>query len=306
LTFRSVTTYMKGSGMKNLISIADISRSEILSLFKLTEKLKKDPYRPLLKNKILAMIFAKPSTRTRVSFTVAMNHLGGHAVFLGKNDIQLGSSETIADTGKVLSKYCDFIMARLFAHNDILELTKNSSVPVINGLTDLLHPCQGLTDLYTIREKLGSLKGIRLAYVGDARSNVTHSLMHCCRKLGVEIRIGCPDRYRPKPEVMNKSFALLFRSPKDAVKKADVVYTDTWVSMGQEKEQSTRIRALKPYQLNTSLLKNAKNRALVMHCLPAHRGHEITDNVMDGPQSIIFDQAENRLHVQKAILAMLK
>jgi len=293
--------------MKNLISIADMSRSEIISLFKLTEKLKKDLYKPLLKNKILAMVFAKPSTRTRVSFTVAMNHLGGHAIFLSKNDIQLGRSETIADTGKVLSRYCDFIVIRAFAHKNVIEFADNSTVPVINGLSDLLHPCQGLTDLYTVKEKLGSLNGIRLAYIGNAKNNVTHSLMHCCKKLGVEIRIGCPDRYKPEPEIMNSSFPLLFKSPKDAVKKADVVYTDTWVSMGQERKHASAFeKVMRPYQINKTLLKSAKSGALVMHCLPAHRGFEITDDVMDGSQSVVFDQAENRLHVQKAILAMLK
>jgi ornithine carbamoyltransferase len=292
--------------MKNLISIADMSRSEIGSVFRLTDKLRKDPFKPLLKNKVLAMIFAKPSTRTRISFRVAMNHLGGHAIYLSRDDTQLGRAETIGDTARVMSRYCDFILARLFAHKNILEIADKSSVPVINGLTDLLHPCQALTDLYTVKDKLGSLKGVKLAFVGDARNNVTHSLMHCCRKLGVEMRIGCPDKYRPDPGIMRESPALVFRSPKDAVKKADVVYTDTWVSMGQESKALSLTRALRPYQVNKTLLKNAKKEAIVMHCLPAHRGHEITDDVMDGPRSVVFDQAENRLHVQKAILVMLK
>jgi ornithine carbamoyltransferase len=292
--------------MKNLISIADMNRSEIESVFRLTGRLRKDPFRPLLKNKVLAMIFAKPSTRTRISFRVAMNHLGGHAIYLSRDDTQLGRSETIGDTARVISRYCDFILARLFAHKNILEIAKHSSVPVINGLTDLLHPCQALTDLYTVKDKLGSMKGVRLAFVGDARNNVTHSLMHCCRKLGVEMRIGCPDKLRPDPGIMKESPALVFKSPKDAVKKADVVYTDTWVSMGQESKALSLTRALRPYQVNKTLLKSAKKGVIVMHCLPAHRGYEITDDVMDGPQSVVFDQAENRLHVQKAILVMLK
>ncbi len=292
--------------MKNLISIADMSRSEIESVFRLTDKLRKDPFRPLLKNKVMAMIFAKPSTRTRISFTVAMNHLGGSAIYLSKDDTQLGRSETIGDTARVMSRYCDFILARLFLHRNILEIADKSSVPVINGLTDLLHPCQALTDLYTVKDKLGSLKGVRLSYVGNARNNVTHSLMHCCRKLGVEMMIGCPDKYRPDPVIMRESPTLVFRSPKDAVKGSDVVYTDTWVSMGQESKAASLTRALRPYQVNKTLLRNAKKEAIVMHCLAAHRGYEITDDVMDGPQSVIFDQAENRLHVQKAILVMLK
>lgn len=291
--------------MKNLISIADMSRSEIESVFRLTDNFKKHPYKPVLKDRNLAMIFAKPSTRTRVSFEVAMNHLGGHAIYLNQNDLRLGWGETIADTARTLSRYCDFIMARLFAHRDILELAENSSVPVINGLTDLLHPCQGLTDLYTVREKLGSLRGIRFAFVGNADNNVTHSLMNCCAKLGVEMRIGCPDKFRPNKEIMRESPVLVFRSPKDAVKDAHVVCTDSWIPMQPGRKKSLN-NIMKPYQVNRALLKSARKDAIVMHCLPAHRGLEITDDVLDGSRSVVFDEAENRLHVQKAILAMLK
>jgi ornithine carbamoyltransferase len=298
--------------MKHLLSVNDLTEKEIHEIFRKTNELKKSNDK-LLKDKTLGMIFAKPSTRTRVSFEVAMTQLGGHAIYMGMNDLQLGRGETIADTAKVLSRYVDVIMARLFDHNNIEELAQNAAVPVINGLTDLLHPCQALSDMYTIREKFKRLKGLKLVFIGDGNNNVTHSLLYACSKLGVNITVACPPGYEPMTEILveaennaGKSGAevKLMQNPKEAVKDADIVYTDVWVSMGREKEKEKRMNDLKPYQVNSELLKNAKN-AVVMHCLPAHREQEITDEVMDGPRSIVFDQAENRLHVQKAILAML-
>jgi ornithine carbamoyltransferase len=299
--------------MKHLISIQDLTVQEILAIFKRTEDFKKRPIQPVLKGKTLAMIFQKPSTRTRVSFEVAMYHLGGHALFLNTQDLQLKRGETIADTARALSRYINGIMARVYSHKDILDLATFSSVPVINGLSDLLHPCQGLGDIYTVHEKLGQLRGLKLAYTGDGNNNVTHSLLHICSKLGINISVACPTQYEPDKAVLRDSKANAGKSgsvievtsnPKQALKGADIVYTDTWVSMG-DKDSTARVKKLRPYQLNSSLLKHAKKHALVMHCLPAHRGQEITDSVLDGSQSIVWDQAENRLHVQKGILSLL-
>ena len=284
--------------MKNLLSTKNLIAKEVELIFKTTDKLK-NKKTPLLKNKVLAMVFEKPSTRTRVSFETAMFHLGGHVIFLSKNDIQLGRGETIADTAKVLSRYVDGIMARLFEHKKMLELAKYSSVPVINGLDDLEHPCQALTDLYTIKQK--KLKGLKIVFLGDGRNNTFTSLIYLCNKFGMNVFVSCPSKYKPKIRAKFK----WVKNPLEAAKDANVLYTDTFVSMGQEKDNKKRTKDLKEYQLNSKLLKLAKKDVIVMHPLPAHRGTEITSQVMDSKNSVVFDQAENRLHVQKAILFML-
>jgi ornithine carbamoyltransferase len=259
------------------------------------------------------MIYEKPSTRTRVSFEVGMWQLGGYALYLNASDLQLGRGETAADTAQVLSRYVNGIMARVFAHQTILDLVKYSKVPVINGLSDFTHPCQGLADLFTIYEKKGRLSGLKLAYVGDA-NNVAHSLLYGCSKVGMDITLGCPKGYNPNPGVVSEAREEGDRSgckvevtndPKEAVKEADIVYTDVWASMGKEKEHEKRVKILKPYQVNAKLVKEAKEDYLFMHCLPAHRGEEVTDEVADSKNSVIFDQAENRMHTQKALLALI-
>jgi len=305
---------MKG---KSLASLYDLSREEIEEIIKTSELLKLQLLRgqeaPLLKGKTLAMIFEKPSTRTRVSFEVGMWQLGGYALYLSASDLQLGRGETIADTAQVLSRYVDGIMARVFSHRTILDLVSYSGVPVINGLSDFSHPCQGLADLFTIYEKKGRLSGLKLAYVGDG-NNVAHSLIFGCSKVGMDITLACPKGYEPNPEVVlkakekakrNGSEIRLTRDPKEAVRGADIVYTDVWASMGQEKEHEERVKVLKPYQVNGQLVKEAKDDYLFMHCLPAHRGEEVTNEVADSRNSVIFDQAENRLHTQKALMALI-
>jgi ornithine carbamoyltransferase len=286
--------------MKNLISAADLSKKDILKIFKLTDKLK-NKRKPLLKNKVLAMIFEKPSTRTRVSFETAMHHLGGHAINLSKNDMQLGRGETIHDTAKVLSRYVDGIVARLFSHSDMIELAKNSSVPVINGLDNLEHPCQALTDLYTIWKRKKNLKKLKIAFLGDGANNTFHSLIYLCEKFGMDIVVSCHYLYKPKIEARYK----VMIKPEKAVKNADVLYTDTWISMGEEGQEERRLKDLRDYQLNSYLLSLAKKNCIVMHPMPMHREREITANVADGKNSVIFEQAENRLHIQKAILYSL-
>jgi len=305
---------MKG---RSLASLYDLSREEIEEILKTSELLKLQLLRgqehPLLKGKTLAMIFEKPSTRTRVSFEVGMWQLGGYALYLSASDLQLGRGETIADTAQVLSRYVDGIMARVFSHQTILDLIKYSRVPVINGLSDFTHPCQGLADLFTIYEKRGKLSGLKLAYVGDG-NNVAHSLIFGCSKVGMDMTLGCPKSYEPNPEVVSRAKDEAKRNgckikvtndPKEAVSGVDIVYTDVWASMGQEKERGERVKIFKPYQVNSRLVKEAKEDYLFMHCLPAHRGEEVTDEVADSKNSIIFDQAENRMHTQKALLALI-
>ena len=305
---------MKG---KSLASLHDLNQDEIEEVLKKAGLLKLQLLRGeehlLLKGKTLAMIFEKPSTRTRVSFEVGMFQLGGHALYLGVNDLQIGRGETIADTARVLSRYVDGIMARVFAHQTILDLIKYSRVPVINGLSDLCHPCQGLADLFTIYEKRGRLSGLKLAYIGDG-NNVAHSLLHGCSKVGINITLGCPKGYEPNPGVVSQAQKESERTggevrvtndPKEAVKSADIIYTDVWTSMGREKEHEERLNKFSAFQVNTQLVKEAKEDYLFMHCLPAHRGEEVTDEVADSKNSIIFDQAENRLHAQKALLALM-
>jgi len=297
---------------KDLISIKDLSAQEINEIFVLTDKLKKDKikFSKVLAGKTLALIFQKPSNRTRVSFEVGMYQLGGHAIYLRPDEINLGVRESIEDVAKTLSRYIDAIVLRTFEHKNVLDLAKYSNKPVINGLSDFSHPCQALADIYTIREKLKKIKNTTLAYVGDG-NNVCNSLLYGCSKVGINMNVATPKGYEPKAVVLDeaKTFAgsagckiSLFNTSALAVKSADVIYTDVWTSMGQEQEAKERKELFKEFQVNKSLLKLAKKNAFVMHCLPAHRGEEITDDVMDSRNSIVFDQAENRMHVQKAIL----
>jgi ornithine carbamoyltransferase len=301
---------------KHLISLKDWSTEEIHELFALTQKLKAEPqtFRRALEGRTLAMIFQKPSTRTRVSFEVGMYQLGGTALFLGANDIQLGRGETIADTARVLSRYVDAIMARVFAHQDILDLVRYGTVPVINGLSDLLHPCQALADYFTLLERRGRLEGFKVAYIGDG-NNVCHELMFGAVKLGISMTIACPEGFEPNP-LITKSAAreaqkagaptpVVTSDPMAAVAGADMVATDVWASMGQEAEAEKRRQAFRGYQVTVKMMKAAHPKALFMHCLPAHRGEEVAEEVIDGPQSVVFDEAENRLHVQKALLLHL-
>ena len=302
---------------RSLDSLFHLTREEIEEILKTSESLKFQLLRGeehlLLKGKTLAMIFEKPSTRTRVSFEVGMWQLGGYALCLNAIDLQLGRGETIADTAQTLSRYVNGIMARVFAHQTILDLVKYSRVPVINGLSDFTHPCQGLADLFTIYEKKRRLSGLKLAYVGDG-NNVAHSLLYGCSKVGMNITLACPRGYEPNPEVVSKAkeegkisgcIVEVAKDPKEAAREADIIYTDVWASMGKEKEHEKRVKIFKPYQVNTKLVKEAKEDYLFMHCLPAHRGEEVTDEVADSKNSVIFDQAENRLHTQKALITLI-
>ena len=301
---------------KHFLSLKDWSRDEIELLFDQAAAIKATPeaYANTLAGLSLAMIFQKPSTRTRVSFEVGMYELGGRGLFLGSNDIQLNRGETIADTARVLSRYVHGIVARVFAHQDILDLARHGSVPVINGLSDLLHPCQALADYFTLRERRGTLQGLKLAYVGDG-NNVANELMFGAVKLGMRCSIGCPKGYEPNPLIFKSAQreAQKLGSPVpevtqnafEAVAGADVVYTDVWTSMGQEAEAEERVSAFQGYSVTTKLMSAAGRDALFMHCLPAHRGEEVAAEVIDGPQSAVFDEAENRLHVQKAVLVTL-
>ncbi len=303
--------------MKDLISLHDLTSEEVKDLLELAIKLKKEQKsgkeHHILKGKTLGMIFTKSSTRTRVSFEVGMTQLGGYPLFLSSNDIQLGRGETIYDTAKVLERFLDGIMIRTYAHQDVLDLAKYADIPVINALTDLLHPCQVLADLMTAYEHKGKLEGLKLAYIGDG-NNMAHSLMYGCAKAGLDCAIAVPDDYacdsgvvaNAKEDFKKSGRELIITNdPKEAIKGADVVYTDTWVSMGMEAEKEERQRVFMPYQVNGELFKLAAPDAVFMHCLPAYRGFEVTEEVIDGPQSVIFDEAENRLHAQKAVMATL-
>ena len=280
---------------------------------KLKRKQKKGEPHQYLKGKSLAMLFAKASTRTRTSFEVGFYQLGGHPIYLSDDASQIGRGEPVKDTARVLSRFVDGIMIRTFSHESVIELAKYASIPVINGLTDLLHPCQALTDMFTIQEKMKVLKGRKMVYVGDG-NNMAHSLMYACAKVGMNMVCACPKGYQPDPHVLAEAqedaahagFTITVEEDvMKAVKGADVLYTDTWASMGQEEEHDARKKIFAPYQINAELLAAARPEAIVMHCLPAYRGEEITDDVIEGPQSVVFDQAENRLHVQKAIMALL-
>ncbi len=301
--------------MKNLISVKELGLKEIQDIFSLTDRLKKDrsKYYNALKGKVLGLIFQKPSNRTRVSFEVGIYELGGYSIYVRPYEIKLNVRESVGDVAKTLSRYLSCVVLRLYQHNDILEYVKYSSIPVINGLTDLLHPCQALTDIYTIMEKLHAFKDRTLVYVGDG-NNVCHSLIYACAKVGLNLSIATPKEYEPNKFIVKDGFSLFKKSkarlfivndPYLAVKNADVIYTDVWASMGQEKEAQERNKAFKEYQVNAKLMKLARKNCLFMHCLPAHRGLEVTDEVIDSKNSIVFDQAENRLHVQKAILLLL-
>jgi ornithine carbamoyltransferase len=300
---------------KHLVSERDWSRQDIEEVFDLARKMKAEPaaYRRALEGRSLAMIFQKPSTRTRVSFEVGMAQLGGSALYLGAGDIQLGRGETVPDTARVLSRYVDGIMARVFAQEDLVELARHATVPVINGLSDLLHPCQALADYFTLLERRG-LEGMKLAYVGDG-NNMCHSLLLVGVKLGVAVAVAAPAGYEPNALIVKSAAReaqkakapepVVVSDPLQAVKGADVVYTDVWTSMGQEAETEKRRRAFEGYRVSPAMMKAAAPQAVFMHCLPAHRGEEVAAEVIDGPQSVVFDEAENRLHVQKAVMALL-
>lgn len=302
---------------RDFLSLHDFTAEEILGMIELADELKEKqkwnvPH-PYLQGKSLGMIFQKSSTRTRVSFEVAMYQLGGYPLFLSAADLQLRRGESVADTARVLSRYLDGIMIRTFAHNDVKELADYASIPVINGLTDLLHPCQVLADLQTIKEKKGKLSGLKLAFVGDG-NNVCNSLMFGCAKVGIDIAVATPKGYEPDEEIvyLAKQDALkhgvtveITNNPVEAVKDANVVVTDVWASMGQEAEKALRVREFTPYQVNEKLVSHARPDYIFLHCLPANRGEEVTEEVIDGPNSVVWDEAENRLHSQKALLALL-
>lgn len=303
---------------RDFISLKDFTEDELLYLLHVADGLKGEQRHEgtmrYLPGRTLGMLFTKSSTRTRVSFQTGIYQLGGTGLFLSGNDLQLGRGEPIRDTARVLSRYLDAIMIRTFAHEDVVELAKYADIPVINGLTDLLHPCQVLADLQTIREYKRTLKGLKLTYIGDG-NNMANSLMYGCSKVGIDITLACPEGYDPDPTVTGeaKEFAQdsgsiveIYRDPKEAAEGADVVYTDVWASMGQEDESTQRQKAFSGiYQVNDELLKVTKDDSIVLHCLPAHRGEEITDEVMEGSHSVVFDEAENRLHAQKAVMALL-
>jgi len=298
--------------VRHFLDTDDVSVETLRGLLQLAREVKQAPerYAHELDCRVLGMIFQKPSTRTRVSFEVAMLQMGGHALYWNAQDLQLGRGETIADTARVLSRYVDGIVARVFAHEDVVTLARHAGVPVINGLSDYLHPCQALADLLTLWEQKGRLEGLRLAYVGDG-NNVCHSLLLAGTRLGLHVRVATPPGFEPRPEVVDRARSharssggsvLLTSDPVEAVAGADAVYTDVWASMGQEHERDLRIKVFRPYQVNAALLRHARPDAVFMHCLPAHRGEEVTDEVIDGPASVVWDQAENRLPTQKALL----
>ncbi len=304
---------------RSIMSIDDLSKEEIdlvlsvATLLKATGK--KDPtaHQSILAGQTLAMIFEKPSLRTRVTFEVGMTQLGGHAIYLAPSDIQLGQRESVADVSRNLSRWCDVIMARVFSHGTVTGLANNASIPVINGLSDLEHPCQALADFLTIQENKHGLRGLKLAFIGDG-NNVAQSLMLLAAKVGMRFALACPEGYDPDAKVVERAREIaastgstieIVRDPSEAVEDADVIYTDVWASMGQEDETAERKKVFAAYQVNSELVAKAKSDAIVLHCLPAHRGDEITDEVLDGPQSFVLDEAENRLHVQKAIMSLI-
>jgi ornithine carbamoyltransferase len=303
--------------MRHLLTIADLSSDEVGGLVKLAGDLKRESQaggnRPLLTGKTLGLLFLRPSLRTRASFDVAMRHLGGEALYLSPEEIQLGRRESVKDVARVLSRFVDTLVARVRAHAELEELAANASVPVINGLSDYAHPCEILGDLFTIFEKRGRLAGLRLAYVGDG-NNIAHSLLLGASKAGMEIRVATPQQHAPRADVVERARRIAQETggevvvgtdPVSAVTGVDMIYTDVWASMGQEAERETRLRTFQPYQVNAELVAEADAEVMVMHCLPAHRGEEITAEVLDGPHSIVHDQAENKLHMHKAILAWI-
>ena len=312
---------MGGIGMslrcKDLLSINDLSTDEVYEILELSRDLKHKQKNGIehhiLKGKTLGMIFQKSSTRTRVSFEAGMYQLGGSALFLSSNDLQIGRGEPVRDTARVLARYLDGIMIRTFSHAEVEELAAYADIPIINGLTDLLHPCQALADVFTVMEHKGTLAGLKMAYIGDG-NNMANALMHACAKLGMHISVATPSGYEPDKKIVAEAEAaaaesgskiIITNEPLEAADGADVLYTDVWASMGQEAEQMARRRVFADFQINSATMAVADKAAIVMHCLPAHRGEEITNEVLEGPQSVVFDEAENRLHVQKAIMALL-
>ncbi len=300
---------------KDFITIKDLSKDEIKKIFKLASKVKEAPkkFSDRLRGKALGLVFQKPSNRTRVSFEIGMYQLGGYCIYLGPDDIKLGAREATKDIAKTLSRYLNGIAARTYSHQDIIDLGRNSTIPVINALSDLLHPCQALADVFTIKEKVKRSKNIKIAFIGDG-NNVLHSLLFCCAKSGINLSISTPKGYEPDRDILyeakkeaerNRVSIVLEEDIRKCIQGADIIYTDVWASMGKESEKEKRLRDFQGFQINSKLLEDAKPNYLIMHCLPAHRGEEITDEVIDGPHSIVFDQAENRMHVQKALLIML-
>lgn len=310
---------MKSMRGRDFISVADLTAEELRFVIETAYSLKQRFYSgerimPLLTGKAVIMIFQKPSTRTRISFEQAVVQLGGHPITVNWQELQLGRGETIADTARVLERYVDGIVARVYKHSDLEELARHAGIPVINALSDREHPCQAVGDMLTIYEKKGRLEGVNLTYVGDGGNNVAHSLLLAASKLGVNVKIGTAEGYDPNPEILklaeeeaNSSGATIeiVRTPEEAVRMADVIYTDVWVSMGQEAEKERRVRDLSKFRVTPELMKLAKKDAIFMHCLPALRGMEVVNEVIDGHWSVVWDQAENRLHAQKAILALL-
>ena len=299
----------QGPALRDFLAIPDFTRNELDALFGLAEQMRRGEYtKKPLSGKTLAMIFMKSSTRTRVSFEVGTFQLGGHALFLSPRDVQLGRGEPIADTARVLSRYVDGIMIRTFAHADVEQLAHFSSVPVINGLTDLLHPCQVLADVLTMRQQAGTYEGKKVAWIGDG-NNMANSWINAAYRLGFELTLACPEGYDPDRAILDRARSAgnvrLVRDPREAVEGAHVVNTDVWASMGQEEEQKERERAFVGYTVDSKLMQRAHRSAIFLHCLPAHRGEEVAADVIDGPQSRVWDEAENRLHIQKAIMAVL-
>ncbi|AHG91497.1 Ornithine carbamoyltransferase [Gemmatirosa kalamazoonensis] len=305
----SAPAFPTGPAHRDFLAIPDFTRAELDALFDLAERMRRGEYsaRPLA-GKSLAMIFMKSSTRTRVSFEVGAWQLGGQALFLSPRDVQLGRGEPVADTARVLSRYVDGIMIRTFAHDEVEELARHATVPVINGLTDRLHPCQVLADLLTVRQRLGGYEGKKVAWVGDG-NNMANSWINAAYRLGFELALACPEGYDPDAALLERARGAarvtLVRDPAEAVQGAHVVNTDVWASMGQEEEQAQRERAFARFQVDGALMRRAARDAVFLHCLPAHRGEEVTADVIDGPQSAVWDEAENRLHVQKAVMAAL-
>lgn len=299
---------------RDLLTIRDLSPPEILRLISRAGEMKaqwsQGSFQPTLTGKVLGLVFVKPSTRTRVSFESAMYRLGGHCIFMTANDTQISRHEPLSDMARVLARYVDAIAVRTYAHTDVEELARYASIPVINALTDLYHPCQILSDLLTIKEKRGSLDDLCVAWVGDG-NNVAHSWINAAAMLGFTLYLACPKNYEPRAEILErgrnqgKGKIVSVNDPIEAVRQADVLYTDVWASMGQEAEAEARKEIFRPYQINKTLLAAAPPHAMVLHCLPAHRGEEITEEVLEGPQSVVFDQAENRMHLQMALLEWL-